>query len=496
MKDLTPQQIVRELDRFIVGQNEAKRVVAIALRNRFRRLSLPAEMQAEITPKNILMMGPTGVGKTEIARRLAKIADAPFLKVEATKFTQVGYVGRDVESIIRDLMDVSVGMVHDERVTAVREQAAQRAEERIVEILMNKDLDEQRPQRRTRGASAASPSNNGASGALPAGISASSSASSSSSAPSASSAKGASASAPRRRQQTQQVRKAVKERLDRHELEEQIIEIELEPEENYSSVFEFVSGVSGDELGDSFQELLNSMPSGRRRSRNVPVKEARRLLTQEEANKLIDFDQVVEQTTKRVEQGGIIFLDELDKVVGSKVDMGPDVSGEGVQRDLLPIVEGSTVMTRFGPIKTDHVLWITAGAFHNAKPSDLIPEMQGRLPLRVELAPLTLADFQRILTQPENALTRQYQALLGVEDVTLEFTDDGLEEIARSAFQMNERVENIGARRLHTVVEKVLEEVSFDAPDLKGKTVTINGAFVRGRLENLLKDEDLSKYIL
>ena len=276
MKDLTPQQIVRELDRFIVGQNEAKRVVAIALRNRFRRLSLPAEMQAEITPKNILMMGPTGVGKTEIARRLAKIADAPFLKVEATKFTQVGYVGRDVESIIRDLMDVSVGMVHDERVTAVREQAAQRAEERIVEILMNKDLDEQRPQRRTRGASAASPSNNGASGALPAGISASSSASSSSSAPSASSAKGASASAPRRRQQTQQVRKAVKERLDRHELEEQIIEIELEPEENYSSVFEFVSGVSGDELGDSFQELLNSMPSGRRRSRNVPVKEAHR----------------------------------------------------------------------------------------------------------------------------------------------------------------------------------------------------------------------------
>ena len=496
MKDLTPQQIVRELDRFIVGQNEAKRVVAIALRNRFRRLSLPAEMQAEITPKNILMMGPTGVGKTEIARRLAKIADAPFLKVEATKFTQVGYVGRDVESIIRDLMDVSVGMVHDERVTAVREQAAQRAEERIVEILMNKDLDEQRPQRRTRGASAASPSNNGASGALPAGISASSSASSSSSAPSASSAKGASASAPRRRQQTQQVRKAVKERLDRHELEEQIIEIELEPEENYSSVFEFVSGVSGDELGDSFQELVNSMPSGRRRSRNVPVKEARRLLTQEEANKLIDFDQVVEQATKRVEQGGIIFLDELDKVVGSKVDMGPDVSGEGVQRDLLPIVEGSTVMTRFGPIKTDHVLWITAGAFHNAKPSDLIPEMQGRLPLRVELAPLTLADFQRILTQPENALTRQYQALLGVEDVTLEFTDDGLEEIARSAFQMNERVENIGARRLHTVVEKVLEEVSFDAPDLKGKTVTINGAFVRGRLENLLKDEDLSKYIL
>ena len=482
MKDLTPQQIVRELDRFIVGQNEAKRVVAIALRNRFRRLSLPADMQAEITPKNILMMGPTGVGKTEIARRLAKIADAPFLKVEATKFTQVGYVGRDVESIIRDLMDVSVGMVHEERVVEVREQAAQRAEDRIVDILTVKDMNE-RPARSARGASASA---NGAAPARSTTVSAASSASTAS-------AQASSGAAPRRRQQ---VRKSVKERLARQELEEQIIEIELEPEESYSSVFEFVSGVSGDDLGENFQDLLNAMPSGRRRSRNVSVKEARRLLTQEEANKLIDFDQVVEQATKRVEQGGIIFLDELDKVVGSKVDMGPDVSGEGVQRDLLPIVEGSTVMTRFGPIKTDHILWITAGAFHNAKPSDLIPEMQGRLPLRVELAPLTQADFQRILTQPENALTRQYQALLGVEDVTLAFTDDGLEEVARSAFQMNERVENIGARRLHTIMEKVLEEVSFDAPDLKGKTVTVDAPFVRGRLEKLLKDEDLSKYIL
>jgi ATP-dependent HslUV protease ATP-binding subunit HslU len=485
MKDLTPQQIVRELDRYIVGQTDAKRVVAIALRNRFRRLSLPAEMQAEITPKNILMIGPTGVGKTEIARRLARIADAPFLKVEATKFTQVGYVGRDVESIIRDLMDVAVGMIHDERVADVREPAAKAAEERIIEILTTRDLDEQRPAARGGRTTTVSGtvSQNGTGPSLSASNSGSISGIHAKPAP-----------ASKRKKQLQ---KSVAERLARHELDEQIIEIELEPEESFSSVFEFVSGMSGDDLGDGFQEFLNAMPSsGRRRSRRVSVKEARRLLTQEEANKLIDFEQVVEQATQRVEQSGIVFLDELDKVVGSKVDTGPDVSGEGVQRDLLPIVEGSTVMSRFGPVKTDHVLWIAAGAFHNAKPSDLIPEMQGRLPLRVELAALTQDDFKRILTQPENALTRQYQALLGVEEVNLEFSEDGLDEIARSAFQMNERVENIGARRLHTIFEKVLEEISFDAPTLKGQTVTIDSAFVRGRLDHLLKDEDLSKYIL
>jgi ATP-dependent HslUV protease ATP-binding subunit HslU len=483
MKDLTPQQIVRELDRYIVGQDDAKRVVAIALRNRFRRLSLPTEMQAEITPKNILMMGPTGVGKTEIARRLAKIADAPFIKVEATKFTQVGYVGRDVESIVRDLMDVAVGLVHDERVGEVRDQAAQLAEERIIDILASKDIEGQRttPTRSREVAASGptlaavatspAPSNNGQSGGPRAN------------------------SAPAKRRK-QQARKSVAERLARHELDEQIIEIELEPEDNYSSMFEFVSGVSSDDVGETFENFLSTFPGGRRRSRHVPVKEARRLLTQEEANKLVDYDQVVEQATQRVEQGGIVFLDELDKVVGSKVDVGPDVSGEGVQRDLLPIVEGSTVMTRFGPIKTDHVLWITAGAFHSAKPSDLIPELQGRLPLRVELGALSEADFQRILTQPENALTRQYQALLGVEDVRLEFTDDGLREVAHSAYLMNERVENIGARRLHTVMEKVLEDISFNASEYAGQTVTVDGGFVRNRLEKLLQDEDLSKYIL
>jgi ATP-dependent HslUV protease ATP-binding subunit HslU len=483
MKDLTPQEIVRELDRYIVGQQDAKRVVAVALRNRYRRLALPPEMQVEITPKNILMIGPTGVGKTEIARRLAKIADAPFVKVEATKFTQVGYVGRDAESIVRDLMDASVGMVHDERAAEVRDQAARLAEDRIIDILASSDLDEH------RATAARKPARTSSAPSTLAPL-ATLQSSSAAGGPQASSAP---AQARRRKQQ---VRKTVAERLARHELDEHIIEIELEPEENYSSVFEFVSGVAGDELGDGFQEFLNAMPGGRRRSRHVSVKEARRLLTQEEANKLIDFDQVVEQATQRVEQGGIVFLDELDKVVGSKVDVGPDVSGEGVQRDLLPIVEGSTVMTRFGPVKTDHVLWIAAGAFHNAKPSDLIPEMQGRLPLRVELAPLTEADFKRILTQPENALTRQYQALLSVEEVGLEFTDDGLDAIARSASQMNDRVENIGARRLHTIVEKVLEEVSFNAPDLRSQTITVDAAFVHARLDTVMKDEDLSKYIL
>ncbi|HKV85837.1 MAG TPA: ATP-dependent protease ATPase subunit HslU [Ktedonobacterales bacterium] len=477
MMDLTPQRIVRELDRYIVGQNDAKKVVAIALRNRFRRMALPPEMQAEVTPKNILMIGPTGVGKTEIARRLAKLADAPFIKVEATKFTQVGYVGRDADSIVRDLMDTAISLVHDERVAAVRDRAAKSAEERIVDILTAKVVAE-KAETPAVGKQSAKASLATVSGGHVTVV-----------------PTPAATPAPARRKR-QQARKQVAERLARNELDEQIIEIELEPDDSFSSVFEFVAGMATDEVGDGFQELMTTIPNGRRRSRQVSVKEARRLLTQEEANKLIDFDQVVEQATQRVEQSGVIFLDEIDKIVGSKVDVGPDVSGEGVQRDLLPVIEGSSVMTRFGPVKTDHILWIAAGAFHNSKPSDLLPEMQGRLPLRVELAPLTEADYQRILTQPENALVRQYQALLAVEGVTLTFTDDGLAEIARCAQRMNERVENIGARRLHTIMEKVLEEVSFDAPELAGQTVTVDSAFVRGRLEALLADEDLSHYIL
>ena len=486
MRELTPQQIVAELDRYIVGQPEAKRVVAIALRNRFRRLALSPEIQAEITPKNILMIGPTGVGKTEIARRLAKLAGAPFIKVEATKFTQVGYVGRDVESIIRDLMDTAISMVHEQRVLEVRERAAQVAEERILDILTEKAAADQLSIT-TNAAPARSRSKGKTAAAL---------APAPALAPAAVASANAAAVPVTVRKRKQQVRKAVAERLARNELDEQIIEIELEPDESYGSVFEFVAGMTSDDLGDGFQEFLSSMPSSRRRSRQVSVKEARRLLTQEEANKLIDFDQVAEQATQRVEQSGVVFLDELDKVVGSKVDLGPDVSGEGVQRDLLPIVEGSTVMTRFGPIKTDHILWICAGAFHHAKPSDLIPELQGRLPLRVELSALTEADYRAILTQPENALTRQYEALLSVENVALQFSDDGVAEIAHCAHRMNEKVENIGARRLQTIMEKVLEEVSFNAPDLTGMPILVDAAFVRGRLQELLADEDLSRYIL
>ncbi|HKT38535.1 MAG TPA: ATP-dependent protease ATPase subunit HslU, partial [Ktedonobacterales bacterium] len=362
MKDLTPQQIVRELDRYIVGQNAAKRSVAIALRNRYRRLQLPADLQSEITPKNILMIGPTGVGKTEIARRLAKMADAPFIKVEATKFTQVGYVGRDVESIIRDLMETAVGMVHEERVSEVRERAAQAAEKKILDILtaraaVDDMADVTVTPVSTRGASITSSS------ALTT-TAASSNSNNSSATPSAAPA--------RRRKPT---RKSVAERLARNELDEQMIEIELEPEDAFPSVFEFMAGFAGDEVGGDFQEILSAMPSNRRRSRQVSVKDARRLLTQEEANKLVDLDEVIEEGTKRVEQSGVVFLDEIDKVAGAKSETGPDVSGEGVQRDLLPIIEGSTVMTLFGPVKTDHVLWITAGAFHSSKPSDLIPEL-------------------------------------------------------------------------------------------------------------------------
>jgi ATP-dependent HslUV protease ATP-binding subunit HslU len=484
MKDLTPQQIVRELDRYIVGQNAAKRSVAIAMRNRYRRLQLPADLQSEITPKNILMIGPTGVGKTEIARRLAKMADAPFIKVEATKFTQVGYVGRDVESIIRDLMETAVGMVHEERVSEVRERAAQAAEKKILDILTARaSVDDMADVTITpvssRGASIAS----AGSGAL-----------TTTSASSGNSAKPSAAPA-RRRKPT---RKSVAERLARNELDEQMIEIELEPEDAFPSVFEFMAGFAGDEVGGDFQEILSAMPSSssRRRSRQVSVKDARRLLTQEEANKLVDLDEVIEEGTRRVEQSGVVFLDEIDKIAGAKSETGPDVSGEGVQRDLLPIIEGSTVMTRFGPVKTDHVLWITAGAFHSSKPSDLIPELQGRLPLRVELSSLTQDDYVRILTQPENSLVRQFQALLGVEGVSVEFTPDGLEEIARCATTMNERVENIGARRLHTITERVLEDVSFNAPALSGETVTVDATFVDERLGGLLKDEDLSRYIL
>jgi ATP-dependent HslUV protease ATP-binding subunit HslU len=487
-KDLTPEQIVRELDRYIVGQPEAKRAVAVALRNRYRRLQLAPEVQAEITPKNILMIGPTGVGKTEIARRLAKLADAPFVKVEATKFTQVGYVGRDVESIVRDLMDTAMNMVHEEKQAEVQAQAEHLAHQRILNYLLEP------PKAAAAGdeANTLTQKDGVAAGARDLRLSESAGAETSGKARTRAT-KPAGHGQPR---VTKARRKRVAEMLANHQLEEQIIEIELEPDDGYTSVLEFVAGMASDESEGDFQELIGAMPGQRKRSRRVSVKEARRILTQEEANKLIDFDQVVEEATKRVEQSGVVFLDELDKVAGAKVEIGPDVSGQGVQRDLLPIVEGSTVMTRYGPVKTDHVLWIAAGAFYNAKPGDLIPELQGRFPLRVELQSLSQADFKAILTQPENALTRQYQALLRTEGVELVFTDDGLEEMASMAVQMNQRLENIGARRLHTIIEKLLEELSFEAPTLRGQTVTVDRAFVQKRLDGLVKNEDLSKYIL
>ncbi len=488
MKDVTPQQVVRELDRYIVGQAEAKRAVAVALRNRYRRLQLAPEVQAEITPKNILMIGPTGVGKTEIARRLAKMADAPFVKVEATKFTQVGYVGRDVESIVRDLMDAAMNMVHEEKQAQVQAQAEQLAQQRILNYL----LEPPKAEAAGNESKALAEAGRASAGARDLLLSEPVSAEQSENA-------GVPAAKPARRgkpRMSQARRKRMADMLANHQLEEQMIEIELEPDDGYTSVLEFVAGMASDESDGEFQELIGSIPGQRKRSRKVSVKEARRILTQEEANKLIDFDQVVEEATKRVEQSGVVFLDELDKVVGAKVEVGPDVSGQGVQRDLLPIVEGSTVMTRYGAVKTDHVLWIAAGAFYSAKPSDLIPELQGRFPLRVELQNLSQADFKAILTQPENALTKQYQALLRTEGVELVFTEDGLDEMASMAVQMNQRLENIGARRLHTILEKLLEELSFEAPALRGQTITLDRAFVKARLDGLLKNEDLSKYIL
>ncbi len=461
---LTPEQVVRELDRYIVGQAKAKRAVAVALRNRYRRQHVPAELRDEITPKNILMIGPTGVGKTEVARRLAKLADAPFVKVEATKFTEVGYVGRDVESIVRDLAENAVGLVHDERMGAVREKAEAQANERLISVLVKAmDTDDGAKGEKE-------PDDEGVTVAR---------------------AKVRTEQARQRRQ-----RRAVAKMLADRKLEEQIVEIEIDNDEGFSSAMEFVSGMSSEDMNDALQDFLVNLQMSRKRARQVSVREARRILTQEEANKLVDWDNVVDTAVERVEQGGIVFLDEIDKVVGRGGESGPDVSGEGVQRDLLPIVEGSSVNTRYGPVRTDHVLFIGAGAFHRVKPSDLIPELQGRFPLRVELEPLEQADFVRILSQPDNALTKQYKLLLAVEDVELTFTDDGLEEVARIAAELNDRTENIGARRLHTVMERVLEDLSFEASAHKGETIVIDAAYVRDRVADIAANDDLSKYVL
>ncbi len=461
--ELTPKEIVQELDKYIIGQNQAKRSVAIALRNRYRRRLLPSELRDEVVPKNILMIGPTGVGKTEIARRLSKLARAPFIKVEATKFTEVGYVGRDVESMVRDLLETAIRMVKSERMAAVEERAEALASERLVEILCPSPSKDRpfNPFGALLGMNQPKPQEEGADD---------------------------------ERDTLQAERERIRRSLALGELEEHIVEIEVD--QNSPQMLEVFSGAGVEEMGINLQDLFGNMMPKKRRKRRLPVREARPILVQEEAQKLIDMDEVTSDAIDRVEQDGIVFLDELDKVAGKEGSGGPDVSREGVQRDILPIVEGSTVITKYGPVKTDHILFVAAGAFHVAKPSDLIPELQGRFPIRVELESLTRDDFRRILTEPKNALVKQYTALLETEGVQLEFATDGIDEIARLAQVVNEETENIGARRLHTMMERLLEELSFEASDRRGERVVIDRTYVRERLADVVTDQDLSRYIL
>jgi ATP-dependent HslUV protease ATP-binding subunit HslU len=452
VKALTPRAIVEELDRYIVGQKAAKRAVAIALRNRWRRQQVPEHLRDEIAPKNIIMIGPTGVGKTEIARRLAKLVQAPFLKVEASKFTEVGYVGRDVDSIVRDLTEIAVKLVKDEETAVVRGRARQSAEERLLDLLLP----------RPAAPSAPSP---GRPIELPASMDETHSA----------------------------TREKLRDLLRAGKMTDRSVEIDVA--EQHNPAVQIFSQAGLEEMGLNLGQLFGRQNKTRRK---VSVPEALELLTQEEAGKLVDMDKVVKEAVHRAENSGIVFIDEIDKVAGrqSGSEHGPDVSREGVQRDLLPIVEGSTVTTKYGPVKTDHVLFIAAGAFHVSKPSDLIPELQGRFPIRVELESLGDADFLRILTEPENSLTRQYSALLETEGVKLVFQKDAVAEVARMAALANQRMQNIGARRLHTILERLLDELSFEAPDLGAREVVITVDYVRERLTKVLEDEDLSKYIL
>ena len=465
----TPREVVSELDRYIIGQPEAKRAVAIALRNRWRRQQVSEELRDEIAPKNIIMIGPTGVGKTEVARRLARMAQAPFIKVEASKFTEVGYVGRDVESIVRDLTDLGMALVLEDEKRAVRARAEERAEERLLDVLLPPP---------------APPPPGAPSGVIRLGPTAE---------PPAGRAGGAEAGGGA----ASETREKLRAMLRHGELDDREVEVELDDGGGPGATMSLFTPQGVEEMGMQFKDLLGGLIPKQTRRRRMRVRAALEALAAEEATRLVDMDHVRELAVSRVEQSGIVFIDELDKVaVGSNVRGGPDVSREGVQRDLLPIVEGSTVQTKHGPVRTDHVLFIAAGAFHVAKPSDLIPELQGRFPIRVELSSLSRDDFVRILTEPRNSLVRQYTELLRTEDVEIEFKEDGIRAIAEYAARVNERSENIGARRLYTVMEKLLEEMSFSAPDLGGTRHVVDESFVRSRLEDLVQDEDLSRFIL
>ena len=459
---LTPREIVEKLDRHIIGQGDAKRAVAIALRNRWRRQNVPEELADEISPKNIIMIGPTGVGKTEIARRLAKLDNSPFLKVEASKFTEVGYVGRDVESMVRDLVELSINMLKAEEQENVQARAAEIAEERLLDLLLPP-----RPTEKNVGDMLTNSDQDQIDLPLT----------------------------------DEQIRKqdATREKLRKllHDgkLDERLVELEIS-ESRGGPMIEIFSAAGMEDMGLNFKDMLGNMMPQKKKRRNVKVPEALDIMASEEAQKLIDMDKVTRTALDRVEQSGIIFLDEIDKIVGGDSQHGPDVSREGVQRDLLPIVEGSNVNTRYGMVKTDHILFIAAGAFSGTKPSDLIPELQGRFPIRVELDSLGKDDFVRILTEPNNALVKQYTEMMATEDIKLSFTDDAVEQIAEVATIVNERTENIGARRLYTIMETLLEDISFDAPDLEEKNIVIDAKYVEEKLDNIVEDEDLSRYIL
>ena len=461
LNEQTPRQIVEELDRYIVGQKEAKRAVAIALRNRWRSRQLDVAMQDDVIPKNILMIGSTGVGKTEIARRLARLVKAPFIKVEATKFTEVGYVGRDVESIVRDLAETAVRRVRQERMEKVQERAAELAEERILDVFVPQPKKSQNPLGKLFGGSDDEEKESSEENKEP---------------------------------KYAAGREWVRKRLLKGELEKEVIEIEVE--DSGKPMVGMFAGSSLESMGDNLQDMMANLMPKKQKKRKVSVAAARKLFQQEEATKLVDMEEVKDAAIRAAEKSGIVFLDEIDKVAVKGQGSGPDVSREGVQRDILPIVEGSTVMTKYGPIKTDHILFIAAGAFHTAKPSDLIPELQGRFPIRVELKSLQKEDFQRILTEPQNALLKQYKALLATEGISLDFADDAIERLAQLACDVNAQTENIGARRLHTILEKLLEDLSFDAPEMEEKEVRVDAAYVDKKLKDIAVNRDLSHFIL